>query len=157
VTNGSFRGKPSKSHIIWTRETRNGATNKRFDYEHFEKWTEHCGFDFDTTTRVDHDRADEPRMQYRCVFNWGNVSEETIEFGDEEWSLGNQKTPRTFVEIDSEGLARLKGWNFETVLDITEMRHKGPELLIKTAGGDKKRLNGRKFVEHPRKRQREGN
>ena len=155
MTNGSFRGKPTKSHIIWSRQTRDGATKKQFDHGHFEKWATHCGFDFEQATRVDHDRGDEPRTQYRCVFKWGRIDGETIELGDEEWSLGSQRTPRTFIELDSEGLARVKGWEFETVMDITEMRHKGPELLIKTAGGDKKRLNGRKFMKHPRKRQRD--
>lgn len=155
MTNGSFRGKPSKSHIIWTRETRNGATNKQFDHAHFEKWVDHCGFDFQQATRVDHDRADEPRTQYRCVFKWGRMEGETMELGDEEWSLGTQKTPRTFIELDDEGLARVKGWSFETVMNVTDMRHKGPELLIVTASGDKKRLNGRKFVEDSRERQRD--
>lgn len=155
MTRGSFRGKPSKSHIIWTRETRDGVQQKRFDHEHFEKWTNHCGFDFDTTTRVDHDRGDEPRPQYRCVFKWGEISDEKIEFDDEEWSLGHQKTPRTFIEIDGTGIARIKGWEFETVFDIVELRHKGPELLIRTASDDTKRLNGRKFVEKPRDQQRE--
>ena len=156
VTNGSFRGKPSNSHIVWVRETRNGAARKRFDHDHFEKWATHCGFDFDTATRVDHDRSDEPRKQYRCVFTWGEMGGETIEFGGEEWSLGEQKTPRTFIEIDAEGLARVKGWEFETVIDVVEMRHKGPELLIRTASGGQKRLNARKFLENPRERQRDG-
>ena len=88
------------------------------------------------------------------MFRWGQTSSKSIEFGDEEWELGNQKTPRTFVEIDAEGMARVKGWQFETVLDIAEMRHKGPELLIKTADGSKKRLNGRRLVEKPRDQQR---
>jgi hypothetical protein len=156
VTDGSFRGKPSKSHIIWTRQTRNGAASKKFDHDHFEKWASHCGFDFEQSTRVDHDRSDEPRTQYRCIFKWGRIESETMEMGDEEWSLGSQKTPRTFIELDGEGLARVKGWEFETVMDVVEMRHKGPELLIKTADGTQKRLNGRKFVKHPRERQRDG-
>lgn len=156
MANRSFRGKPTKTHIIWTRETRTGASKKRFDEGHFEKWATHCGFDFETTTRVDHDRADEPRKQYRCVFKWGKSELKTMELGDEEWSMGRQRTPRTFVEIDEEGIARVKGWKFETVLDVGMMRHKGPELLVETAEGEKKRLNGRKFVKHPRKRQREG-
>lgn len=155
MTKSSFRGKPSKTHIIWIRKTRDGATKKRFDNEHFERWADHCGFDFDTTNRVDHERVDEPRTQYRCVFKWGTISDDTIEFGDEEWSLGEQKTPRTFIEIDAKGLARVKGWEFESVFEIVEMRHKGPELLIKTADNESKRLNGRKFVTHPRERQRD--
>lgn len=155
MTNASFGGRPSKSHIIWTRETRNGATKKRFDNDRFEKWATHCGFDFETATRVDHERAEEPREQYRCVFKWGKIDTETIELGDESWSLGEQKTPRTFIEIDDAGMARVKGWNFETVMDVKKMRHKGPELLIETADSDQKRLNGRKFVKNPRKRQRD--
>ena len=152
----SFRGKPSKTHIIWTRETRDGSGNKRFDHTHFEKWATHCGFDFETTTRVDHERSDDPRKQYRCVFRWGQSDTETIEMGGEEWSMGSQRTPRTFVEIDEAGLARIKGWTFDAVLDVAMLRHKGPELFLETADGEKKRLNARRFVEHPRKRQREG-
>jgi len=152
-----FRSKPSPSHIIWTRGA-GGDTGgtKRFDDAHLEKWARHCGFDFEREQRVDHDRADEPREQCRVVFTWGATDGETISLDGEEWSMGTQQTPRTFVEIDSEGLARVKGWTFESVLDVREMRHKGPELLIVTADGDKKRLNARKFVEDPRERQREG-
>jgi hypothetical protein len=68
VTGDSFRAKPSESHIIWTRETRSGAGKKRFDHDHFRKWATHCGFDFETVTRVDHDRSPDPRPQHRCVF-----------------------------------------------------------------------------------------
>lgn len=155
MTGGSFRGKPSKSHIIWTRRTREGAEKKRFDKKHFRKWVKHCGFEFDQTTRVDHDRGDEPRAQFRSIFKWTTTAGETFEVGDEEWELGNQKTPRTFIEIDEKGMARIKGWSFETVVDIQEMKHKGPELLIKTTDGEKKRLNCRRFVTDPRKQQRE--
>ncbi|MFT4921458.1 MAG: hypothetical protein ACI8XM_000655 [Haloarculaceae archaeon] len=155
MKSGSFRGKPSKSHIIWTRETRDGTGTKRFDDEHFQKWVSHCGFEYEDDTRVDHERGDEPRSQHRCVFTWGEMEDERIELGDEEWSLGHQKTPRTFIEIDSEGQARVKGWDFETILDIAEMRHKGPDLLVETTDGDCKRLNARTFVENPRERQRD--
>ena len=93
MTGGSFRGKPSNSHIIWTRETRDGATKRRFDHDHFRKWADHCGFDFETATRVDHDRADEPRTQYRCVFTWETMAEETIEFGGED--EGGERLERT--------------------------------------------------------------
>ena len=156
VTASSFRGKPSNSHIIWTETTRDGVETRRFDEEHFQKWATHVGFDFETATRVDHERNERPRTQYRVVFSWGTVDSETIEFDDDEWSLGPQKTPRTFIEIDDTGAARVKGWHFETVIEIREMRHKGPELLIDTEESGAKRLNGRKFVEDPRERQREG-
>lgn len=146
---GGFRDKPSKSHIIWTRRTRKGATNRRFDYEHFEQWAEHHSFDFDTRKRVDHDRAEEPRMQFRCVFAWGQMNEQSFEVGDEEWELAGQKTPRTFIEIDQEGIARVKGWSHETVYNIQELRHDGPALLLKTTDGETKKIDGRKLTESP--------
>ncbi|WP_436935390.1 hypothetical protein [Halovenus marina] len=155
MSDRQFRGKPSKSHIIWTRSTRSGATRKRFDDEHFEKWATHCGFDFERTKHVDHDRGGEPRAQCRCVFSWGKLSDETIEVDGESWDFGDQTVPRTFIEIDEKGLARVKGWKFETIYDIRMMRHKGPELLIETANEGRKRLNGRKFVTGPREQQRE--
>jgi hypothetical protein len=158
MKSGGFRSKPSPAHIVWTSGGgRESAGKIRFDHEHFEKWASHCGFEFETDSRVDHDRAEEPRNQYRCVFAWGETAGETIEMGDEQWSLGTQTTPRTFIEIDEKAEARVKGWSFETLFDVVEMRHKGPELLIRTASGDRKRLNGRKFLTDPRSQQRDAN
>lgn len=157
MKSGGFRSKPTPTHIIWVRGgARESGGKKRFDDRHFEKWANHVGLDFERETLVDHERADEPRMQHRVVFTWGQTDPETISLGEDEWSLGTQKTPRTFIEVDEAGLARIKGWSFETVLDVVDMRHKGPELLIETAEGEKKRLNGRKFVADPRAQQREG-
>jgi hypothetical protein len=151
-----FRGKPSPSHVVWTRGAERGSEGgtKRFDPDHLEKWANHCGFDFERETRIDHERAEEPREQFRVIFKWGKSDPETIELGDEEWSMGARKTPRTFVEVDEAGLARIRGWTVERVLDVVEMRHKGPDLLVASADGEKKRINARKFVTHPRKRQR---
>lgn len=157
MKNGGFRSKPTPAHIIWVRGGGRGSGGKkRFDDAHFEKWASHCGFDFERETMVDHERADEPRTQHRVVFTWGTSDEETISLGDEEWSMGSQRTPRTFIEVDEAGLARVKGWSFERVIDVVEMRHKGPELLIEDASGEKKRLNARKFVGDPREQQRQG-
>lgn len=152
-----FRSKPSPSHIIWMRGADNGSSGgkKRFDQRHFEKWAEHCGFDFEQETRTDHERAEEPREQHRVVFRWGKSEPETIELGDEEWSMGARKTPRTFIEVDEAGIARIKGWTFETTMDVVQLRHKGPDLLIESADGEKKRLNARKFVTDPREQQRQ--
>lgn len=145
----SFREKPSKKHVIWTRETRDGARTKRFDDEHFEKWARHYNFDFEISKRVDHDRGEKPRQQFRCVFAWGDTGGERFEFGDEEWELGSQETPRTFVEIDEEGIARVKGWHDEAVFDIEELRHEGPKLLLRTTGGERKRIDGRTLAAEP--------
>lgn len=153
MKNGGFRSKPTPAHIIWVRGGGRGSGGKkRFDDAHLEKWAAHCGFDFECETMVDHERADEPRTQHRVVFTWGTSDEETISLGDEEWSMGSRKTPRTFIEVDEAGLARLKGWTFETILDLVMMRHEGPDLLVESADGEKKRLNAETFVTHPRDR-----
>lgn len=105
-----FRSKPSPSHNIRIRGADSADGKKRVDHRHFEKWATHCGFDFERETRVDHDRADEPRQQHRVVFRWGKSDAETIELGDEERSMGAQKTPRTFIEFEEAGVAHIKGW-----------------------------------------------
>ena len=149
-----FRGKPSRSHIIWTHGgPRDGTGKTRFDTRGFERWADHLGLDFETTTRVDHDRGDEPREQYRCVYAWGETGGETLEMEGEQWDLGSQRAPRTFIEIDETTKARIKGWGFETVLDVVEMRYDGPDLFITSAGGDKKRLEGRALATHPSDRE----
>jgi len=155
VRDSGFRGKPSETHIVWTRETRNGKVTKRFDEKHFQRWADRCGFDFERGKRVDHGRGDEPRAQFRCVFSWGEMDGETIELGEQEWSLGSQKTPATFLEVDEKGLARVKGWDAEVVCDVVQLYHKGPDLFLETADGERKRLNTRKFVSDPHERQGE--
>lgn len=131
--------------MLWTRRTDSGKPMKRFDDTHFKRWVTHCGFDFDTRKRIDHDRADSSRTQYRCVFRWGQTQQKQVEIADKEVTLGSQKTPVTFIEIDEEGLARVKVGDTEEIYNIVEMRHDGPALLIKTASGEKKKLDGKKL------------
>lgn len=61
--------------------------------------------------------------------------------------MGQQKTPATFVEIDSEGQARVKGWSTERTVDLVSLRHDGRALLLETADGDRRRLDTRKLVD----------
>lgn len=143
---GSFRGRPSKSHILWTRRTDSGKPMKRFDDARFRRWVEHCGFDFDSRMRTDHDRAEESRRQYRCVFRWGTTKARSVEIADKEVELGSQKTPVTFIEIDEEGLARVRAGSVEEIYNLVEMRHDGAALLITTASGEKKKLDGKKLA-----------
>lgn len=147
-----FRDRPSKKHIIWTRETRDGVATKRFDNERFETWANHYNFDLENSKRVDHDRGEEPRMQYRCVFSWGQVEGQSFEFGDEEWDFADQKTPRTFIEVDEEGIARIKEWETEDVHEVRMMKFKGPNLLVKTNDGTEIVLEGKKLRTEPEKR-----
>ncbi len=64
-----FGSKPSEAHVIW-RSGRNNDGKKKFDFEYLELWAAHFGVDFEQWTRVDHDRADEPREHFACVFRW---------------------------------------------------------------------------------------
>jgi len=143
---GSFRGRPSKKHLLWVQETRDGATTKRFDDERFRKWVDHRGFDYDKSIRTDHERAEESRTQFRCVFRWGRMKGEAVELGDESWDLGNQRTPVAFIEIDEEGLARVKAGNTEEIFDLVDLRYEGPTLYVETASGRKTKLDGNKLA-----------
>lgn len=131
--------------MLWTRTTDSGKPMKRFDDTQFKRWVNHCGFDFDTRKRIDHDRADSSRTQYRCVFRWGKTQQKEVEIADKEVTLGSQKTPLAFIEIDEEGLARVKVGDTEEVFNLVEMRYDGPALLLKSASGDKKKLDGEKL------------
>lgn len=144
-----YRDRPSETHIIWTRTMRNGATKKRFDTDRFETWADHYGFEVEETRRTDHERAEESRLQMRCVFAWGERDAESFEFGDDEWEIASQETPRTFVEIDEKGIARLEGWETETLCDVREMQFDGPALHITTAEGDSLRADGRDLSTSP--------
>jgi len=42
-----------------------------------ELWAAHFGIDYESWTRVDHERADEPREQHACVFEWAKTAGET--------------------------------------------------------------------------------
>ena len=142
---GSFRGRPSKAHMLWTRETDSGKSMKRFDDTQFKRWVSHCGFDFDTRKRIDHDRADSSRTQYRCVFRWGKTQQTEVEIADKAVTLGSQKTPLAFIELDEAGYARVKVGDTEEIYNLVEMRYDGPALLIKAASGAKKKLDGKKL------------
>jgi hypothetical protein len=103
-----------------------------FDVDQFRRWADHFGYEFDVMTRVDHERAEEPRTQYRVVFSWETPADETLELGDNEWNIGVDETPETFVEIDEMGVARIKIDEFDFVLDLEQVEHCGPDLLLVT-------------------------
>lgn len=88
-------------------------------------------------------------MQFRCVFAWGQMDGESFTFGDQEWELASQKTPRTFVEIDEAGYARIKDWQTESVHNVVELRYDGPKLKLKTAADETRVIDGRKLASKP--------
>ncbi|GGM23420.1 hypothetical protein GCM10009006_00960 [Haloarcula argentinensis] len=149
LTMGSvFGSKPSEAHVIW-RSGRNNDGKKKFDFEYLELWAAHFGVDFEQWSRVDHDRADEPREQFACVFCWSKDGGQELSVGDEEWTMGSQRKPRTFVEIDEEGMVRLRGWSTETTLDVEELVLKKTVLKLQTADGTVKKLDVRKLSKRP--------
>lgn len=126
----TFGGKPSDAHVIWRGS---GGNVKRFDEGLLRRWCSKYGVDYESSKRVDHDRGSDPRQQHRIVFAWDDSASESFAVGDDEWEIQTQKTPRTFVEIDSEGEARIRGWNSERVLDVHELRVDGASLVLEAA------------------------
>ncbi|MFB6183250.1 MAG: hypothetical protein ABEI96_01730 [Haloarculaceae archaeon] len=148
MKSASFGGKPSPNHFLWTDGTRDSGTagHKRFDRKTLREWCRKAEVDFETTQRVDHERSDESRRQYQCVFSWQDHANERFDIGDDTWEISTQKTPRTFLEIDSEGLMRVKSWQSEYVIDVEELWYDGPSLLFKSPEFDgTRRLDVRKL------------
>ncbi|WP_123534586.1 hypothetical protein [Halosimplex salinum] len=146
----TFRGKPSDSHVIWRRSGAGADASKRFDEKHLRRWCSARGVDFETDKRVDHDRSDQPREQYRCVFAWSDAESESFDMGDDEWEIATQETPETFVEIDDAGEVRFKSWDDEFVLDVEELWLDGDAFVFRAAEFDgAKRLDARKLKTRP--------
>ena len=136
----TFRGKPSDSHVIWRRSGAGESVPKRFDERRLREWCSERGVDFETDRRVDHDRSDQPRKQYRCVFAWA----------DEEWEIATRETPRTFLKIDDAGATRVKSWDEEYVLGVEELTLDGGAFVFRAAQFDgTKRLDARKLKARP--------
>lgn len=143
----TFGGKPSDTHVIWRQS---GTGEKRFDEEALRKWCSAHDVDFESSKRVDHDRGSQPRLQHRLVFTWADQASESFSVGDEDWEIETQKTPRTFVEIDSKGMVRIKGWDNEHVLDLNELWWDGQALVFEASElSSTKRLNAAKLKTKP--------
>ncbi|WP_254271530.1 hypothetical protein [Haloarcula marina] len=145
---GIFGSKPSNSHVIW-RSGRDDDGKKRFDFEYLELWAAQFGVDYETWSRVDHDRGDEPRQQHACVFRWAKRGGQELSIGGETWTMGASKKPRTFIEIDEAGMVRLRGWTSETTLDVDELLIDGTTLKLRTAAGQTKSLDVNKLARKP--------
>jgi hypothetical protein len=141
----SLGSKPSSQHIVWM--SGRGDQTKRFHEDYLRKWCRHFDFDFETYSRVDHERADEARKQYQVVFSYASGGGDDFDFGGEEWSIETGRVPRTFVEIDEEGAMRLRGWSIEKILDVEELYHRGPELIVEAVGeSNRQRFDARKLT-----------
>jgi hypothetical protein len=132
----TFRGKPSDVHVIWRQS---GDGEKRFAQDDLRRWSAANNVDYETSKRVDHERGSTPRLQHRLVFAWGQGSNESFEVGDEEWDIETGKTPKTFIEIDSKGQARIKSWEGEQVLEVAELWYDGSALVFRTPESEEAR------------------
>jgi hypothetical protein len=145
---GVFGSKPSDAHVIW-RTGRDDDGKKKFDFEYLRLWAAHFGVDYEQWTRTDHERSDEPRVQHACVFNWATTGGQEITIGDSNWSMGRQRKPRTFVEIDEAGVARIKGWSAEAILDVSELVVDGTTFDLQTVDGAVKTLDATALADSP--------
>lgn len=127
----AFGGGPSETHVLWTDEG-----GKRFDAERLRTWCDRQDLTLERDKRVDHDRGDDPREQYRIVITWSEGESESFDMGDKEWSMTTQKSPRTFVEIDSKGWARIAAPDGERILDLRELWTDGAALRFKATSMD---------------------
>lgn len=145
---GIFGSKPSDAHVIW-RTGRDDDGKKQFDFEYLQLWAANFGVDYERWTRTDHDRGDEPRAQHACVFNWARTGGQEMAIGDSNWSMGSQRKPRTFVEIDEAGVARIRGWSDEAIIDVGELVLDGTAFELKTVDGTVKTLDARTLADQP--------
>jgi len=148
VSGPNAGGRPSETHIIWSRETRDGVTRKQFDSDQFEEWAKQYGVAFEREERVDHERAMDERTQYRCVFARSSDNEQSP-LAERAWQPGEGEAPRTFIEIDSEGVARVQGWDNQAIVDITALLQRGSRLLVRTADDETMPIDARALAEPP--------
>ena len=147
---GDFGQRPSETHVVWTNRDGEGHGKKRFHFEYLERWADHRGVDYEERTRVDHERAEEPREQHAVVFAWAETDAETFELGDRSWTMSERDAPRTFVEVDEAGDVRVRGWDHESVLDVRELWFDGPVLKLRTVERGTVALDTRKLLESGR-------
>jgi hypothetical protein len=141
-----FGGKPTGAHVLWQTNSSTDSGNTLFDERKLHTWCNKYDVDYDVKTDADHEITGGPRKQYLCTFAWQKDEQSSVGFGDEEWSIDSKQTPQTFIEIDSEGTARVKGWNAESELELEELWCDGPALVLKTAAeAEAKRLDVRRL------------
>ncbi|ACV47273.1 hypothetical protein Hmuk_1147 [Halomicrobium mukohataei DSM 12286] len=120
--------RPSQYHVLW--DGGRSRSDPRIDVRLLEGWARKWGYDVDRRRRVDSDRADEPREQCRIAFAFGEIVEETLSYGDREYTFTTDRTPATYFELDECGDARLATWASERTLTLRELRIDGRDLVF---------------------------
>jgi hypothetical protein len=144
---GFFDSKPSEAHVVWQSGPDDGTT--KFDFEYLELWAAHFGVEYKEWDRVDHERGDESRKQHVCVFARTKTGGNEVSLDGETWTMGATEKPRTFIEIDTEGMLRLQGWTTERIVDLDELVIDGTTLKLRTATGDTKSLDTSRLASRP--------
>jgi len=120
--------RPSQYHVLW--EGGQTGADPQIDVRLLEAWARQWGYHVDRRRRVDGERADERREQCRVAFAFGETVEQTLSYGDREWTFTTDRTPATCFELDERGDARLKTWASERTLDLRELRIDGRDLVF---------------------------
>jgi hypothetical protein len=136
--------KPSPAHIIWQEKTNTGK-KKHFDFQQLRFWAAQFSLSYTERRRVDGERAAAPRDQHVIIFAEEEPYTEAISVGEETWSLAPQSTPRTFLEIDEAGAARVQGWEKSMCYNIVELIVDGPSVVYRTVDGDTHELEIQQF------------
>lgn len=131
----SIKKKPSKAHIVWTPDPDRDL--KRFDERHMRKWCNYLGADFEKYSRVDHDRGEDSRTQYQCVFTYQKDGRKAVNVGGKQLTMKTSEIPDTFIELDEEGVMRIQGKSKAQILDVQEFWHKGRVIFVRAKNRDK--------------------
>jgi hypothetical protein len=140
---GIVDGKPSDGHVIWC-----GGDGKQFDFEYLALWAALFGYEFGQWERVDRERPDQPGQRQVCVFARG-VETESSPGRAETGTADDGARPRTFLEIDEAGVVRLRGWNTDTTIAVTELSVDGRTLTLRTVDGETKSVNTSRLADEP--------
>jgi hypothetical protein len=126
--------KPSQTHIVWIEGEGDPEESRRFHEGELRRWAARYTREYETLTRIDRERGDEPREQYRCTFDWKEGESESFSMDEKSWSIGADRVPVSFFEIDAAGQARVSECGTDYVLDVAELAHHGPRLMFREVG-----------------------
>lgn len=138
--------RPTPGHIVWQAD--GGEDDTRIDPEALTEWADSQGHDIRQPKHTDEDRASDPRHQLQCVFSWQETETQTLTMGQRTWELDVPEQPERYIEIDTEGMARIVTWEESVVVTLESLRADGDSLVL--TGEEffgEKRLNGRELAD----------
>lgn len=137
--------RPTSKHVAWQAEKDEDGTC--IAPEILVKWAKRKGHDIRQPKHADGERGPEPRHQLQCVFSWKETETETLNMGECQWNLDVPEQPERYIEVDTEGIARVVTWDESVVVNLETLRVDG-ECLVMTGAEffGEKRLNGEELA-----------